>query len=1505
MAGDLHGMALRKQLEQKLQEAAKSRKVAEQALESARALLEQAKGLDTPVAEAEAALAEATSAYASKNYKVAADRAAEAKERGRRALEARVKSVVDSSALLLELTGKLGADVSDAEQALKKAREAAAAEDLPTAMDFAKRGWKRSEKVLHEHLSSRFTSAQSLIVASKNIGKDVKAAEELLAKARGAVENQDFELALSYTKECLDNIASGLRDEVERPLQEADALSRLAAELGVDTAKARGLQEKARYEMDRGEFEKALETARHAHAETERLVQRTLETRAADFQRLAQQAEEFGASTARAREIQRNLELALREKRFADAHDLIRRTHEELHNAQLQAVLAIVGRSREKFVTAKAVGADITRALDFLNEARGALQAGRFREAVEFAKRADAEVDRIAGEAVDLMQRVQGITRGIAEGERDGLNTAAARRHMEVAKRAMEQKDIQTVREQVRQAGEELSRAEYDRAMETIEQAEFILTSGEKAGADLTDSRTALEDAIASARKKDFRTAIGRASASRAGAESSVRRILGGRLDGLKAALSFMGPDATSVRSLIVKTEAAVEARDFEGAFVYLEEAQKLAEGKTQDKAREFAKDLRGLIELGDALGADTRTVVAVLREVSPAIEHGRFAETLAVREKSTKGVATLVEDLFNLVKEKVVEAKSLNLDITELRDLLKKGRLAVDTEDYSAALRVLAECDARAEQAMKLHKETYAAISTVAALIADAKKRGGEVTAALEMLLEAKRAFEAAEYPRALQLASQARDETKRIMQLYAAGQQIKAARERMDLSAQVGVDLPHLKALLEEARDAMKNKDYEAALTLGQRVESEGLEAVRDKVTTLLTAAETLLASAEGPDVATHERRILAARERAEQGDWAAAVALAEEARAELEGLHRRSEEGQVAVNRAEDLVTEVEAMNIDVPGSRKLLDLAKKALRSGQPEQAAELATKGLAEIASERDASIQKTMRRFDESLAQARKAGVNTKSAEKVLAKAQEELKTGRYRQALALAMQSEKETERASVQQEMASKAIATAVRKMEAYGAPAPHVASLVADAKRAFEEGDYVLALDLAIRTGDELSKLRELQEDTKEVRQAAKRVLEVAKLLAPEVPLHETFAAGEEAMAAGDLDRAQGHFQKMLDQGVKTCAERLEVLHARAIEGVDAAERIGLDVGPARAKLSEAKALALGENFDQALQLLTGMEEEVRRLAEAKVSEVLRTSSESIAHARDMGANTAEADAILARAEGLLRSGSHEEALRAALEAVQRVAARREPEHTFMEVAQRADATLRSARRFGIDVREAEALLSEAIKLRGSDQPRAREMAEQAYQAGFRAIEAFAPKIEASLEKGEAQAGEWLETVLVLRNQGRALAKDVRVRILGDVEVEGKLDAPTIRARGEERLPLRLKFTEKGVVPLAVQVTSVRLIDGKDFTEEVGVQVEVRGVEEEAEEVKPLIAEIETSCPFCRGKIRRGLPIAKCECGRDYHQPCASRAGTCVSCGKPLRTTERKKKLSFKLG
>ena len=84
MSGYLRDSQLRRQLEEKVKETTRTRQAAEDGLKSAQEVIDAARKIDANVVEAEKALADATSAMADKDYKLAADRAAEAAEGGKR-----------------------------------------------------------------------------------------------------------------------------------------------------------------------------------------------------------------------------------------------------------------------------------------------------------------------------------------------------------------------------------------------------------------------------------------------------------------------------------------------------------------------------------------------------------------------------------------------------------------------------------------------------------------------------------------------------------------------------------------------------------------------------------------------------------------------------------------------------------------------------------------------------------------------------------------------------------------------------------------------------------------------------------------------------------------------------------------------------------------------------------------------------------------------------------------------------------------------------------------------------------------------------------------------------------------------------------------------------------------------------------------------------------------------------------------------------------------------------
>src|SRR5947209_449185 len=335
---------------------------------------------------------------ASKDYKVAVDKAGEALERGKRIYRERARAIVDSSSALGRLAKGVGGELAETEAALAKAEGALASEDLGTAIDLAKKAWKRSEKVLQEHLSSSFSKAQSLILAAKNLSRDVAHVEDLLSRARTAMENNDFQSALDFTNEALETITDDLTSAVDKEVRDVEDLVRTAAELGADTTKATTLIERARGDIGNLDFEKAKNAIRQSRAESEKALQRSLDGRAGDFSKFVQEAVSLGADPAAGQDCFDKAEAAIKKGNYREGAQLAKQGFQALQQAQFQRVVGVIATSREKFTAAANMGIDIRGPMADLTSARDLLKRGAFRDALDSAKRADAS--RLLQEAI-------------------------------------------------------------------------------------------------------------------------------------------------------------------------------------------------------------------------------------------------------------------------------------------------------------------------------------------------------------------------------------------------------------------------------------------------------------------------------------------------------------------------------------------------------------------------------------------------------------------------------------------------------------------------------------------------------------------------------------------------------------------------------------------------------------------------------------------------------------------------------------------------------------------------------------------------------------------------------------------------------------------------------------------------------------------------------------------------------------------------------------------------
>ena len=358
----------------------------------------------------------------------------------------------------------------------------------------------------------------------------------------------------------------------------------------------------------------------------------------------------------------------------------------------------------------------------------------------------------------------------------------------------------------------------------------------------------------------------------------------------------------------------------------------------------------------------------------------------------------------------------------------------------------------------------------------------------------------------------------------------------------------------------------------------------------------------------------------------------------------------------------------------------------------------------------------------------------------------------------------------------------------------------------------------------------------------------------LLQSERLIDEARAAGIKTPHAEELlmrtreELRNGRYRRALELAVQTgkAAEQAELQHKQALGFINATER-KLGYNPHLSKMAESL------------------------LAEAR-------------HAFSDG------EYLKALDLAIRCSGEISKELDAKNPTVSQILSRPESEKKFVYFTYRAGSMMQSARRFGINVSEAGATMTKALKLKKTDIANAIVLAEQAYKLASDAVKMLEPKMEAYLEVHGAVLDRWVDGTLTLVNVGKTFVENVKVKILGDVEVEGIRDVAGVKANGKTELSLRVRMKANGLIPLAIQIISRSHLDGKEYTQEIIQQFEVP---EKARELpRSRLTQNEGRCAYCKGKISAGFKTVECiMCGHVMHENCARRLGECASCGSRL--------------
>ncbi|MEE9593641.1 MAG: hypothetical protein V3W28_08685, partial [Thermoplasmata archaeon] len=1174
LSGYLKHIELSRQLEEKAKEASENRKHADERIKQLEGLISDAKKVNCQVADAEELLALANSAMAAKDYKLALDKTQEGEDKAKAAFIQEANSVLEASESLIALLQRTEVESSEFEALLGSAREALEKGSFREGVETARRSWTKLEKTLNEHLSASFSSVQTRVLAAKAMEKDTAMAEDLLSRARSALEGSEYEDALSHTEEALDILGRELGYELENEEKVVRELLQAGRALKADVAKAEGYLKRSKTELEGGDYQKSFNYLKQARIEAERQLQKGFESGKANLQEPIEEAKKLGIDVTAAEALGEEAMEAAEAEDYARASDLLREGVQGLENAKFRMVLETISASRPKFLRAKEMNVDIDATMEIFNQAREKLQEGKHTDALYYAEKGNEELDKLVGELDEAAERTQQLEAEIASFAEQGLDFTEVQGLLNEAKKKLAEGNTKAWASELAKVEKGLDKARSDRCGEMLEEVQFIVTLGEKIGLDLDEATAGIQECTQLLKSNEVNKALTEATKLQQKTEARITSHFRAKVETLRDILPAT-PAAREISELLLKVETTLDVRDYGTAARLAEEAEERAGGLSEAYA---ALAVEGL-QAAQALATEHDLKIDGLRETylaaKEAKERGEMPALFRQIESVRDVLTHLTQRAFDEVKARVIEARNAGIDIAKEKEYLQAAKEAVTGGDLFQGLIELRDCDISAKSHLDAFQKVRDTMGAAAVLVAEGKKKDVDMTRAVELLLKGKTAFEGGEIERALETARDARAEAEKAISVLNVNDRLQAAEESLALAEAQDVDVEPWIGLLARSKRALDHGDFRESVELAMEVEAQTRAGVLNGVNGRVARSESMLEKVQVPaqEIGDLQAALKEIKALLEGGDLKDAAERSAEVLSQAEAMAETYEEILRDRKEAETLIADLQALSIKVTGPEKLLAKAAKALKEGRLPIAQQFAGEALGQLAKDRKESIERMIKGFEASAAKAQKEGVATAEADTLLQQARKELNDGQYQQSLSSAMKSEALLEKMGLQREIAQNSLETARERIHALPAEVDVLKKLLKQSEDAFESGDYVKALEVAINASDELGRIKEEWEVMHISEEVALRNFNVADTLG--LDCSQLSLILEEAKAAfknADMEGAKETYDRMATEASGMVSTYLTDLHGQVRNARVLSSLLGCDVESLDDRLSE---------------------------------------------------------------------------------------------------------------------------------------------------------------------------------------------------------------------------------------------------------------------------------------------------------------------------------------------
>ncbi len=675
-----------------------------------------------------------------------------------------------------------------------------------------------------------------------------------------------------------------------------------------------------------------------------------------------------------------------------------------------------------------------------------------------------------------------------------------------------------------------------------------------------------------------------------------------------------------------------------------------------------------------------------------------QLAKQLEERAKEATKNRELAEREFDSLKEFLKRCEEVDADISEAEKPQQDFQAAMAGKDYSTAIGHIR----RAREAAKAAyiQKTGEVGDSVDELIGLIQSAGGDSKAASELLEKSKERIVAEDLEGAMKLAKNAYDVAERTLH-EALSTLFSQAQETIMQAKDFGDDVSIFEDELTRAKAALEDQEYAECMRQVNDVLQGAGEDLKNQVNAGVSRAEELTSA--GEDLGADFTRVKSHIERAKSAlnELKFKEALSYAKKAEIDGETAITARFQELVRDTRDNIKKMKNAKEDVTMQQQLLDQAQSAFKEKKYIEALHALNTAHDKVHKAEFDTVLQVISRARDRFVLANKVGVDMTKPIMLLNTARDNLKLGKFEEAIDYAERSQKEVD-ASL--EMFYKArdqlveLAKAVKFTTDLGVDSQALKDVLADARKRFEDRDYEATSDATekgiaeckkasydrvmavIDVSDNSVKLcKQLGADATEAEGTLQKALD--SLAKEDMAEAVSFAKGSQEAANAAMTRMMSDRLQSLDQFV------------RGYQGDG-------DVFPVGEDLTNARQQIGSYQFESAFASLKEATKKIESIGQSECDRLMAAAADKIKAVSSMGVDVADLEILLNRANDAIERRVYEEATGRAREVMEQADAMmtRSIQTEFSSMKDILD----EAKTIGIDTEEAKGKLKDARAL-----------------------------------------------------------------------------------------------------------------------------------------------------------------------------------------------------------